>query len=369
MHLITFISVFLFLSLLLSLFMILFTIFYQRYLKRKQSRSSRESRLWSDFFDTQVLGDQAISEDNLNKYIYKRLRHIDEMVVFVSVIYEYLNNNQPEHSQAIEQFTQQIYPSWLKLGKYYLRKNNMQKAYFAYASSQLPFKPLVNDSSELELLLLDILQSRSVYCKYQAFNALYQLGQIDSVVKGVSLQVKTKGLKLHHKLITDGLLTFNGDKEQLTLALFHQFDQLDTAYQTSLIDYARLAGQNNLDESLIPLLKNQQTHTDVICSTLRYYQQNPSQLAYPYIIEWADKRTNPNWESVAVATTTLTSYPGEETTDILLQNINSREWYVRRNAAQAIQKLNMSREILDSILSGDDQYAKEQLIYFSEKGE
>lgn len=369
MQLITFISVFLFLSLLLSFFMILFIVFYQRFLKRKQLRSSRESKLWIDFFDTQVLGDQAISEENLNKYIYKRLRHIDEMVVFVSVIYEYLNSDQPEHSQAIENFTQQIYPSWLKLGKYYLRKNNMQKAYFAYASSQLPFRSSVNDSYELELLLLDIIQSRSVYCKYQAFNALYRLGQIDSVVKGVLLQANTKGFKLHHKLITDGLLTFEGDKEQLTLTLFNQFDQLDAAYQTSLIDYARLASQDILGENLIPILKNPETHTDVICSVLRYYQHNPTQLAFPFIIKWADESINPNWESVAVATTALSSYPSDQTTDLLLKNIISREWYVRRNAAQSIQKMDMSPEILDSILSGDDQYAKEQLIYLSQKGE
>ncbi|XJS10391.1 hypothetical protein ACF3NG_09675 [Aerococcaceae bacterium WGS1372] len=348
--------------------MILFVVFYLRHLERKQSRSGREALKWVNFFETEVLSENS-SELNIQKYVFKRLRDIDEMVVFLNVMNEYLNNKNPQIIRSINQFTRQLYPNWLKLARHYRKQSNLQMAYFAYATNQLPFKSVVKETHELEVIMLALTQSKSIYSKFQAFNALYSLGQIDSVVQAILLQPQTKGPKLHDKLITDGLLTFNGDSQKLIKSLYDQIDNLDSPYQTSLIDYARLEGRDILGSKLISILKDRSRHTDVICSTLRYYQRYPSDLAYPLILSWANETMTSDWECVAVATTALSSYPSEETTDLLIQNIHSREWYVRRNAAQAIQKTNINPQKLETILSGDDQYAKEQLAYFTTKGE
>lgn len=49
--------------------------------------------------------------------------------------------------------------------------------------------------------------------------------------------------RFHHaKLLTDELLTFGGDKQQLTQALWEGFDTFSLSMQVVILDYIRFSG-------------------------------------------------------------------------------------------------------------------------------
>ena len=49
--------------------------------------------------------------------------------------------------------------------------------------------------------------------------------------------------------------------------------------------------------------------------------------------------------------------------------VHSRNWYVRYNAAESLQKLGMNYEKLLDIIRGGDRYAREMVMYRLEENE
>ena len=164
-------------------------------------------------------------------------------------------------------------------------------------------------------------------------------------------------------MITDGLLTYTGNKNELIEGLYQNIADFSLCYQVAILDYFRFDGEI-LKDRLYQYLENKQTHKDIVCPVLRYYTKYPVEELQPLILSWMDEESVTDWECISVASSALAKYPGKDTEAALMKATRSRHWYVRFNSAKSIHTLGISNDKLIEILQGDDAYAREQLQYY-----
>ena len=117
-----------------------------------------------------------------------------------------------------------------KSRKYYLKKSSTHKAYYAYATSKLPFKQVGRNTTELESILLKIPLQSSIYSRNHVFAALTSLGNPQSVVEGLERLSHEDLTILNTKLITDNLLASTGDFDELLHLLDTNWRHLSSHY-------------------------------------------------------------------------------------------------------------------------------------------
>ncbi len=219
----------------------------------------------------------------------------------------------------------------------------------------------------MESILLKIPLQSSIYSKNHTFAALTSLVNPQSVIEGLEQLSHEDLTSLNTKLITDSLLAFTGDFDELLHLLDTNWSNLSSHYQTAVIDFARIKGSAQFQQLLLAYLDGETEDVDYICAVLRYYGKIETEEAYPYVLSWANNDDVDYMACTGVATSTLIAYPGQKTIEQLIRNITSRDWYVRRNAAEALSKLVDQPQRLSSVFEGEDQYAIDQLTYYYEK--
>lgn len=356
-----FLLFYLILLVIISIFTYFSISLYYRYTNFSAKRSDKEKekvRKW-------IVEMKRLNYDS--EMFYRNVTSPKKMIVFLEIAKELLSSNSQKDNDLIKDFIDKSYKDWLRVGQYYLKESSTHKAYYAYATSKLPFKQEGRDTTELESILLKIPLQSSIYSKNHAFAALTSLGNPHSVVEGLEQLSQEELTSLNTKLITDSLLAFTGDFDELLHLLYTNWSQLSSHYQTAVIDFARIKGSTQFQQLLLPYLDGETEDVDYICAVLRYYGKIDTEEAYPYILSWANNDDVDYIACTSVATSTLIAYHGQETIEQLIRNVTSRDWYVRRNAAEALSKLVDQPQSLSSVFEGEDQYAIDQLAYYYEK--
>lgn len=300
--------------------------------------------------------------DSLNdteKYrrLERHLRRVDDLLAFGDAL-EKLKKEQPEHYAACQEQAAQLLCSLVQV---YDRRPAMQQACFAHilaacgAVKQHPTEEMIR-------FLLAMLQDSSVYCRENAMRALYASGRSDLVLLGLE-RMNESGDFFNARLITEGLLSFDGDRGALIEALWAKLPELRPEMQVAVLNFIRF-GSGQWGDEMLALL---QTTTDVEVSIacLRYFGRFPDLRALPLVEQKAQLKDQ--WEIAAVAMAVLASYPGENTIQLLKQGLSSRNWYVRYNAAASLCRLNVSYEQIRDMLEGEDPYARQMLLFQMER--
>ena len=355
-----FLLFYLILLVIISIFSYFSISLYQRYTNFSAKRSDKEKEEVRKWF-VEMKGLNYDSE-----MFYRDVTSPKKMIVFLEIAEELLSSSQ-EDNDLIKDFIDKSYKDWLRVGQYYLKKSSTHTAFYAYATSKLPFKQEGRDTTELESILLKILLQSSIYSKNYTFAALTSLGNPQSVIEGLEQLSHEDLTSLNTKLITDSLLAFTGDFDELLHLLDTNWSNLSAHYQTAVIDFARIKGSAQFQQLLLAYLDGETEDVDYICAVLRYYGKIETEEAYPYVLSWANNDDVDYMACTRVATSTLIAYPGQKTIEQLIRNITSRDWHVRRNAAEALSKLVGQPQRLSSVFEGEDQYAIDQLTYYYEK--
>ena len=98
-------------------------------------------------------------------------------------------------------------------------------------------------------------------------------------------------------------------------------------------------------------------------SSIRYFGKYPCESAFPLLIDFAQRPQNQRWEYAAISVTSLASYPGERTIEVLKKALNSSNWYVRFNAAKSLETFHLTYLELSDVMESNDRYAREILQY------
>jgi hypothetical protein len=334
--------------------MIVFNIVCIFIFRHKDKRLEYHSRGFTDEVRRQVALEHTEAEHR--KYLTKKLKRLSNLVAFdrtLSTLYA-------EDPEKLQQYVQELSPVFIYLTLEYQKRNKVQTAYFPYIIKTYRLFCGQRISIVIDAMLL-LVQDPVLYCRENALQALYTIGDSDSVAEAICL-VDKSGFYHNKKLITDGLLSFTGDTERLGRLLWEAYPTLSTDMQVAVLDYFRFHSGDHC-QKILSLLADDQTHHETRYSCLRYFGRYPYEPAYLCLLEFAQSEEETQWESTAIAATALAAYPAEQTVETLKKLLHSRTWYVRYNASQSLSRLGIAYTDLVDIFEGKDRYASEIMRY------
>lgn len=253
---------------------------------------------------------------------------------------------------------------FILLGDTYLKKNTLNKAFYAYVSWHYRLCRGAQRDNPIRMMLAVVLD-HSLYCRENALCALYSSGDSKAVVKAYVLLARHDILH-SSKLVTDGLLLFEGNKDELAEALWESWGAFNAHYKTAFINYMRIAS-GNFRRRFIPVLLDESEDREVRFAVIRYYRKYYYEDAEEILQRMATSWREEDWEYAALASLSLERYPGRKSINALLSALRSRTWYVRENAAETLIGL-AGIELAESLLEEEnDRYAKDMLRYKLER--
>lgn len=290
-------------------------------------------------------------------FLMKKLRNLSSLTAFDTA----LKSLKEENRQAIEEYLLEINPVFENLmGRYIHDRDVIKVTYFAYVVSE--YGVIENHASTRMLrYLLRLLRVPSIYCRENALHAIYSSGDEDAVLK--ALKIVDEIPDFHHsKLVYDGMYTFCGNNKKLIEKLLYYFDSYSLQMQVAIMDYIRFTSGDYCKE-MMEKMSDSESDDEIKFCCIRYFGRYRYEHAYPMLLDFAANDAHKRWEYASIASQSLAEYPSEHTVEILKENLHSREWYVRFNAAQSLEKLGVTYLELQDIFDGSDRYAREMLQY------
>lgn len=338
--------------------MILFNIVSAVLSRSRDKRISETNKRFND----RIRNELAFLEQNGNihinhkKYLSKKLKRIGNMRSFDMM----LESEYTEDPELVQQYLHSLNGVFVSLTISYCKKEAMEAAFFPYIIKKYrilqgrPFNSIID-------MLYSLLTEPSIYCRENAMQAIYTTGDTDCVLKALKI-VDNPNRFYHDKLITDGLMNFDGSFAKLNTALWEAFEDFSVQMQLALLNYFRFSPGDHC-ERILQLMTDKNRDDEIKFACIRYFGKYRFDKAYPHLLQYADCRNDARWEYCAIASSALSIYPCEKTTERLKANLYHRNWYIRFNSSQALEKMGLTYIDLIDIVEGNDRYASEILRY------
>lgn len=324
------------------------------FLFSRNDRETEHSRLYYINLIKEQFG-KAVIDERHRMLILKRLVHVREMTAFDKSL-EILSNEYPAEVQAYLRGLESVF---VALANRYSRRNEIQMAYFPYIIAR--YKLFYGeDLPQINRIMVDLLEKPSIYCRENALNAIYSMGVSENVTDALTI-IDSTGYYHNKKLLTDGLMSFAGDKKELNEMLWNHLWDYSLNIQLAILDYIRFSS-GDFQERMLGLLKEEHNSEIHFCA-IRYLGRYPYQPAYEQLMKYAEREDEVRWEYTSITCFALASYPGERTIAALKKNLSSHNWYVRLNASQALESMGLEYADFIDIFEGDDRYAGEMMRY------
>lgn len=258
-----------------------------------------------------------------------------------------------EHTELLAKIIQRAFP-------YYAKKADTRQAYYSFVITRFQVMKYAPSEAVTSFLMEQIRGKQSIYNLENALRAIYSSGQVAFVMEALELLDGAGEIRIHEKLLADGLLTFE-DSDKLISAIWQRFPHYGAEMQKLLLNYIRFASGNWGSEIVELLRSTEDTENKIAC--LRYFGKYPEERFRFVVYSVLNESDKQQWEIFAVCMSVLAGYPGAETVEYLKNGLRSLNWHVRYNAAVSLKKLNVPPEDLQDIFYGNDRYAKEMLQY------
>ena len=248
------------------------------------------------------------------------------------------------------------------LAAVYRHRPAVQRAYFAHViACRHPGRGRQHD--QLAGILLDFLDNSTVSCRQNVLLALCALGNSPAVEQTLR-RFHKEGWYHNPRLLSDGLMTFFGNREGLVRRLWARAQPHEDLFRVTVVQFAtQLSG--NFAALFLDALKEEDTPLETRFALIRYFQRHPAPQAGTVLRELA---LHPDGSGPAIAAcAALAKYPGPDTVAVLEEALHSRSWNIRRNAAASLAELGVSRADLPMLAKSGDKYAEEILAYMQER--
>jgi len=321
-------------------------IFYRKASKIKMKKT--ESKI-QEFINKEDL--KNVSLKHINK-LKSKLKKTNYLIAFTNIV-DLMDVNQREV------YLMNLKSVFLYLTPYYERKEVILQTYFVHFLKDYSF--IYSDNNNIIIKYLkECTLSSSIYLRETALKALYKIGDIN-YLREVFFNMNYLNINHHHKLITDGLLTFDKDVDELSKMLIEELDNYNENFKIASINYFNYK-KIECQKALYDLLVKDNESKEVKISCIRYFTNVKYKGVVPLLYEFINDDRN-NWEYSVVAARALSNYKSKESTEVLIKAIHSQNWFVRNNAAESLIKIT-SRDYLDKVISKlDDKYAIDALKY------
>ena len=296
-------------------------------------------------------------EDEHKKWLFRRLKRIGNLMALDDTLEHFAQENEA----SLTRYLETVYPVLVQTAEYYKKKDVMEITYFSYLVRKYHLAAM-DKADRMTELMLTLLSVPSLYCRENALQVLYDSGECECVIRALK---KIDGMDIFHhsKLLQDGLLKFTGDREELIEKLWEVFPGFSCQMQVTILNFVRLVS-GKWKEKVYQLLTADGQDDEVSFACIRYFNSYPYETAHPILLDFVDGKRKNRWEYAAIAATALGNYKSPQTEEVLVRALSSRNWYVRYNAAQSLEKLGVYYADLIEVFEGGDKYAREILQYW-----
>ena len=294
--------------------------------------------------------------DEHKKYLCMKLKYTPNLTAFDKT----MENLYAENPEKALRYLSEIYSVFIYLTMEYFDRDTIKSAYFPYIVGKYNILKL-KDSNVISEIMFKLLRSDNVYCRENALGAIYSAGKSELAVRALKI-IDSNGSFHHPKLVCDGLLSFEGNREELCEKLWSCFNEYSEKMQVNILNFFRFAGIR-CDEEMCAVLNDEDKNQELRFAAIRYFEKFPCEKVRDALQNFAENKAQRIWEYQAIASSALKSYPGDKTTEILKKNLSDSNWYVRLNSAISCEKLGFTYSDLIQVFDGDDRYAREMLRY------
>ncbi len=286
---------------------------------------------------------------NSTKKIIKKLKSLSYLYVFCNMLEE---NTQIENQNIRDIVSKKQYQTLFStLAFTYQKKDELEKAYYAY---MLQFIKI--NQPEIDSFLFSCVTSKSLYCKENALQAFYRLGDSDKVVASYQIMSK-QNTNYGYKLVADGLSNFTGSKQELCSKLYEQFDDFKEPFKIGFLTFFRQCKYDLRKELINRLQTSKNIEKEVEIEIIRYFSKVIDKKASIILLERLENNYYKDFEYDVVIIQTLAHYPSEKAKKVLTKSLSNYNYYVRYNAAKSL----MAMTDLKKITGLTDPFAQEMI--------
>lgn len=334
--------------------LLLFNLAYTGRRRISDIRNPFRTKWWNEYID------RLINEESMNDAEIKSLTRRLSWVSSLQVFQETTERMRQEEREKLDFWIESIRPVFVKIGSRYLKKNVMDKAYYSYVI----WKNRLCGSTDKDAItryMLKLICEHSIYCRENALQALYSGGSTEVVIKAYKIMQRHQ-IEHSQKLVTDGLISFPGNKAELAESIWKEWEKFNPYYQAAFINFMRLT-VDNFGERLLALLNLPETEREVKFAVIRYLRRHKYEAAAPVLQKIVREWKADDWEFPALAASALENYPSKETIYALYEGMHSTSWYVRSNASDSLIRAAGEQDVMDEVLLRSDKYAMDMLRY------
>ena len=325
-------------------------------------RRDKNLTVYSDMF-TKTVGEQIRRleaggqvEKKHCDMLMKKLGRVD----YLMALDETLETMYRENPLAVSKYIQSLSSVFVCLALEYGKKSTLKATYFPYFIKK--YKVFHNHNiSVVSDVMLEMVRQPSLYCRENALQALYSIGDCDQIIKALKI-IDRSGYYHNAKMITDGLTTFDGDLKRLAEKLWHFYMTCKEEMKVAILNYFRFRSGDHC-ERMLEIMTEPDQSQEICYACIRYFGKYHYEPAYPFLTAYAEYDRDGRWEYAAIAVSALANYPCDKTVDILKRQIHSHYWHVRCNASESLQCMGLGYEELIDVFEGTDRYAGEILRY------
>lgn len=290
------------------------------------------------------------------KHLRRTVRKANGLLAVDELFAEYIQKDKALFAGYIKEVSYEILV--LFWGRRY--KSGAKQALLTYFTSK--YHLLKNRPMDFVLnTMLERTIWNDVYCRENALEVIYSSGRCDYMLRALKYIDEMEGYH-NGKMLTDGLLTFAGDKEELRALLWKHFESFSPEMRVNLVNFFRFGGFH-MEEELLKLMNDAMEDDEIRFSCIRYFGKFYYEPAYRTLISFSEQTAGRRWEYAAIANTALAAYPCERTIQALKQSLSSPNWYIRLNAAKSLEALDFNYMDLIEVIDGNDRYAREIMQY------
>lgn len=337
--------------------LIIFDIFYTFNEKFQAKRFQKKLDKYKDVIWLQIEkmeADNSLDKDHVRKLSWK-LRRVNNLLVYQEAIKQLkekdcdkVDNYLISYSQVFQFFA-----------NFYGKKDSIYKAFFAmFLAKYYPFH--LNTSSLMDEAIMKYVEFNSIYCRENAMLYFYERGSSNLVVEALK-KIDEAGLYYNKKLLSNDLLKFRGDRLDLAKRLFENFDRFSVDFQVSIINYLKFANVS-FNAKLFGMLTSGEYDKEVDLAIIRYFGKYIYKRALPYFLELLDDDSF-DVEYKIVICQMISVYDSPQVRKALIECVSNPNWYVRKNAAKSLVKLNLTAADKKRLENVNDKYGKQMIEY------
>lgn len=286
--------------------------------------------------------------------VFKKLAYLRSFEDSMDV----LEKEKPELSRK---YLKALSPCFVNGAADYFKRDILEATYFTWLIRKYEIAKDENTEFWTEEMR-KLLQTSSIYCRENALNILYDMGNAAVVVNALLL-LDERQIFHYSKLIHDGMLEFKGDKQELLKEIWSAFERFSVDMKVTLLSYMRLSSAECCRQVFEVMMRNDQDD-EVYFACMRYFGRFYYEPVYPVLLDILSNSDDGRWEKAAIAASVLRNYPSERSVDVCMQALYSSNWYIRNNAAETLESFGLTYADMAEVFEGNDRYAREVLQYW-----